>query len=131
MGTWGSGPFENDAAMDWTADFESHGTAAVRSAIAAVRAIRDPDVDASSAAIAACACVAAALDGDVRAIPEESRATLVNVGPSLDSMNAEAREALHQVMAKSELRELWEESGELEDWLASSNALLTRLRPES
>ena len=72
MGAWGTDSFANDDAMDWIAEQEANGLAAVASAFAAVDAAADDYLDASiaSSALAAAEVVAALLGGPSPTRPE-------------------------------------------------------------
>jgi hypothetical protein len=135
MGAWGTGSFENDAALDWLGELEGGGVDMVRNALDAV-ADADPeeyiDVDDASAALAAAEIVAAASGkGDDRvakqkklvawiaAHREEVRAADVTV----------ARRAVTRVIKSSELQELWDEGGADNEWRPLVDELLRRLAP--
>ena len=72
MGTWGSGPFDNDDAGDWTYQLTPDADErVVEHALAAVVADSDPDASTSSAAIAAAEVVAAGLGHAHGSLPDE------------------------------------------------------------
>jgi hypothetical protein len=127
MGAWGYKSFQNDSALDWLSDL-IHGGAPVLGA--ALDAIGEEYVEAdeASAALAAAEIVAAALgkgddrlDEDAATWLKENRDAARKVNP------ARARQAVERVFAKSELRELWDESGAATEWHADVRELLERL----
>src|SRR5262245_15653741 len=133
MGTWGYGSFDNDDAADWVYEFESSGRAAVMSALRRVSELADnkhleaPD---ATTALAAAEIVAAAHDGDLSKLSDEARSAFSahrqSLTGSLDV--ATARKVVERIARQSELKELWEESDESQNWLNEVNGLLARLR---
>ncbi|MFY1595255.1 DUF4259 domain-containing protein [Micromonospora sp. WMMD737] len=127
MGTWAAGPFDNDAAADWCADLdEATPERRPRLVELALReAVREGDFLDSwpgAKAVAASAVVAAHLPGgppvDSAYAPDfltaGGRLTLTAELPAL------ALRALDRVLADgSELAELWEEAGELDEFAAA------------
>lgn len=121
MGAWGHKPFQNDSALDWVAD--AGGLRAARAALN-LREGDDLEVDDGSAAVAAAALIAAALDGDVRDLPTSVRAALKGA-PVTPADAALAARALTRVMSSpSELPELW---GAGSDWHVHTEQLVQRL----
>ncbi|QRY63976.1 DUF4259 domain-containing protein [Gordonia sp. PDNC005] len=121
MGTWGAGPFENDAAADLLVeisdasfDFESQAWAFDDEYI---------EVDGGQIAIAMGALVTIGR-GDGSGGPADVDA--VAFAASLtDEQLTRLREWIGRVLADgdtSELYELWEESEDLDEWLAASRA---------
>jgi hypothetical protein len=122
MGTWGTGPFDNDTAADWAGDFEEADVAArpamIRDALAAAADAEDYlDADDAMAALAAAALVSAAQPNGPQ--PDD------NYGPDAaaleglvldDGLRALADRAVTRVLgADSEWRELWEDAGEFDE----------------
>jgi hypothetical protein len=133
MGTWGAGSFENDVAVDWTYGLEkSDGLSYVESTLD--KAFIDPvDADAGVHVIAAAEVLARLLgnfgteDGYTQTVDAWVRAHSQSVSPI---MVAKAHHALDRVAnAKSELHELWDESGDLDGWLEEVAGLRRRLGP--
>jgi hypothetical protein len=135
MGSWGVASFENDAAADWFLLVEEavDPGAVMASAIdEALSAADHLEGDVSREAIAAaelCACCAGQppdrlpdnVDGWVQTNPH---------GPHADEVEL-AVQAVTRVREESELRDLWEDSEDLAQWLAEVDRLLTRLRRSS
>jgi len=111
MGAWGEGPFDNDSALDWLSE-AADDAEAIEQAFDATLDADYLEVDDGSAAVAAAAVVAAAVDGDVSALPDDARALAGNVVADA-KLRARAVEALERVLAPaSELSELWDEGGD-------------------
>jgi len=129
VGTWGIGSFDNDDAADWVYELEESGGADAISQ--ALRAI-GPDgyLEAPDCSIAlAAAEVLAALQGQPsESLPPEV-ITWVNDNPVEvdDDLLGLALMAIHRIETESELKDLWEESGELDEWAATLNDLKERL----
>lgn len=124
MGAWGIGSFDNDHASDWLLDLiEGEDLAPMRAAIAQVLA-EDGYLDSDLAveALAAIEVLAATLGRPTLAIEDETefQAWLTRLQPQGDpSLVPEALRALERILAPdSELRELWEETEDYEDWCA-------------
>ncbi|AYB30096.1 DUF4259 domain-containing protein [Chryseolinea soli] len=121
MGTWGHGNFENDSALDWVGDFEEkpHKDFLEKS----IRAVLIPNyIDAhdASVALAALEVVAWANGKPAKDFPN------LNIGLKPDDLRpkfdkdfyAACNKAVDTVMrpTNNEIMELWEESGELDEW---------------
>src|SRR5262245_43051897 len=79
MGAWGTGPFDNDEALDWAVDLEEQGPRAIERALAAVCiGGRDKRIPADEAEVAlAAAEVVRVARGDVRGrLPGDVRSWL-------------------------------------------------------
>ena len=133
MGAWGYASFDNDDAADWVYEFETSGGAAVVSALRRVSELADDKyLDASEAttALAAAEIVAAAHDGDLSKLSDTARNAFAahrqSLTRSLDV--AAARGVVERILRQSELKELWEELDETQNWLNDVNSLLARLR---
>lgn len=123
MGTWGNGPFDDDAASDWAWELEEATDwgvvdVALRSAVD-VGANRYLGATAGQIAWAAAAVVAAVDDPSI-SLPDEISDWLRRLGAARPrEARALAVEALRRVLGeKSELVELWRESGEEDVWRA-------------
>ena len=132
MGAWGDKPFENDAAVDWLAELEEHGVAALRETLNAVAETDGADyldVDDGSAAIAAAEIVAAGLRRRAAGTAEARRRLAAQLGFGDRSSDRElARRAVERVLApQSELRGLWDDAGSESGWHAAVGELLERL----
>ena len=132
MGAWGHGNFENDAAQDWLYDFGENDFRLIDRTLAGIAGMIEADeldADEASEALAAAECVAAAAGFPPDDPPEELAEWLaenspMQVKPEFIEM---ARKAVARVLAKSELRELWLESGDFDAWKTAVTHLQTRL----
>jgi Domain of unknown function (DUF4259) len=119
MGAWGTGPFENDDALDFTVDLQTDGVSAVRSALEEVALLGLDgylEAPASERAIAAAEVLAAALGRPAPDLPPEIT-DWVSKGPRVDeSLLPLAAVAMTRVLEESELKELWESSTDGPTW---------------
>ncbi|MFD2787409.1 DUF4259 domain-containing protein [Hymenobacter rubripertinctus] len=130
MGAWGYYNFDNDTAADFAGNFKDEPSAdMLAQAFAAVTDGEYLDGDVASEALAAAEIVAAILGKPARNFPND----LLGIIPRLTLEHVEPlrRPAQHAVMTvlreESELRELWEESDEFENWEGQQRQLLKRL----
>ncbi|MBO2009692.1 DUF4259 domain-containing protein [Hymenobacter negativus] len=129
MGTWGTGNFDNDMAADYAAAFQDDpNETMLLETLASVADEGYPEADEASEALAAAEIIAAALGKPVRGFPED----LLQSAQNLHLTNPESaqrltRKAIKVILKKSELKELWEEGDEYEQWIAMQDALLERL----
>ncbi len=133
MGAWGVKTFENDTGLDWLADFESEGADALLDALEVVAdADNDAYIDADEAccALAAAEIVAAIKRDDRSRLSEEARTALASYSDDIDAdaLQPLAAKAVARVKSDSELKELWEESDDYDNWVADVEDLLDRLR---
>jgi len=131
VGAWGSGPFENDDALDWVASLVgSSGEATLVEAFAQV-ALRDdqyleaPD---ASVAVAAAEVVATARGAPGAGLPSAVDEWITSHKNEVTVPTAElARSAMERVASNSELAEVWEESDSSSEWRATIESLQQRL----
>lgn len=131
MGAWGSKTFENDDASDWLGGFESDGAPAVEAALNAVLELDANDyVQAAEAAcaLAAAEVVAAAKDGDVSRLPEEYHDAFREHREDISEYGKQAQRALSRVLRNSEIKDQWEEQGELETFQDEVREVIERLK---
>ena len=131
MGAWGSGSFENDAALDWAAGVQS-----IEDVSAPFDRLRAEDsgyidADLASEVVAAAETVAMLMGRRSPDFPDDLAG---RISGKLDNkVYHQARSALMQVIRNSELAELWEE-GAAEtgnnEWLASLTGLIERLNSD-
>ena len=134
MGAWGTGSFENDDALDFLVRLEG-GSAAIAEALEDVTALDAQDyleAPEASSAIAAAEIVAAAHDGDASQLSETVQAWLEAHRDSVStpSLLALAHRAVERVLARSELKDLWEEGiadAQSEAWASGVRQLIGRL----
>ncbi len=133
MGTWGSGPFENDDAADFADDLDDADPAErevlIRAALQrAVDAEDYLEVGDAARAVAAAAVVGATRTPGMPMDDDQDGPEFLQTGdlpPLPDDLVELAREALDRVAADdSEWRELWEES----DALGEAVAVLDEVR---
>jgi hypothetical protein len=131
VGSWGVASFDNDAAGDWflTVEEAQDPGAVMAAAIdEALGAADAPEADACCEAIAAaelCACCAGEM---ADRLPDNILAWVQENphGPHADEVVL-AVQAVSRVREDSELRDLWEESGDCPQWLDEIDGLLARL----
>ena len=130
MGAWGAGSFENDDAMDWVIGLaEGSGDAVLRDALTPItttddRYLEGPDC---SIAVAAAEAVAAARGHANASLPDEVVEWVRQKPEVTGELVALARSAVDRIAAKSELRDLWDESDSAETWRAAMTDLRARL----
>ena len=132
MGTWGSGVFANDDAMDWIAGLEdTDDIGVVERALGAVMMTEGYlEAPACAEALAAAEVVATLRKQPGPDVPSEVFEWMARVGRELPStLPGDAQRAIDRIMTDSELQELWEEAGEpgLEEWRATLAELRGRL----
>jgi hypothetical protein len=128
MGAWGSGHFENDAAMDWLFDLDVEGVDVIRRALtAAVTLPENLETNDACEALAAAAVVASARDGQRSGLPPGVLDWLERHQLEVtDDDTKLAASAVARVSTNSELAELWREAND-EDWTAIVGELGRRL----
>ncbi len=126
MGAWGLLFDENDDAADWLADFAD---APDWSTVDAALALDDEYVEAPDAsnALAAAEIVAAAHGRPSPRLALEISDWAAGQTDAASQRIATARDAATRVRDDSELRELWEETDEFEDWKKSVDETISRL----
>jgi hypothetical protein len=129
VGAWGTGNFENDDAADWIAGLEE--AEGIQPVVVALRsAIADGYLEAPdcTTALAAAEVVAAIRGKPATNLPKAAAGWIRQHHPAVDDEVLRlARQAVHRIGTQSELLELWQDSDELEDWLATLKDLEHRL----
>jgi hypothetical protein len=122
VGTWGAGPFDNDAAADWLDQLDD-SSALEQITVALAAAATEGPIPADAAAVAAAAAEVVARSGSAGAF-----------GPRLREQDlADGRLARHalsvvdRISADSELASLWDEAG-AEQWHGRLDELRAVLR---
>jgi hypothetical protein len=134
MGTWALHSFANDDAGDLIGDLvEGADLSPVQESIKRVQSTEGYlEAPEAQQGIAACEVVALVLGHASAAsqAEEELIAWVARVKPSVDAaVVSQAVQVVDRVLApNSELRELWEESDEFNDWQADVRALRARLQ---
>lgn len=130
MGAWGIGPFDNDDAGDWAYDVvESDDLSVVEAAINEIASAQGAYLESPDCcnALAAAELVAAMLGKPSDSLPEELAQWISGRPAPPSSTVKNAQEAVSAILAASELRELWEETDDYEQWTAITRDLLRRL----
>ena len=137
MGAWGTGNFENDDAGDWVWELEkSKGKTLLHETLSRVASEDYPEAPDCCEALAAADVMLAGLTGDDSSLPDEARQWLAKKtglffkkARRFDTTDAMfASSAVEQVLANSELAELWDEADEGESWRTAQKHLLQRLQ---
>lgn len=140
MGAWGSGSFENDAALDWAGSVQS--LADVRKPFDRLKALTDAsdngaaysvESDLASELIAAAETVAMLMGRVIPDFPESLRKRLGDAGEPDGLLFHQARNAVSHVLRTSELAELWEEAAQdagTNEWHVAITGLVDRLNPD-
>lgn len=128
MVAWGHGTFHNDDAADWLYELEDGGLEVVEAALQAVIFGGEPAAPDCCTALAAAEVVAAMHGKPGTGLPDELYGWLrERRAPPSAALLARARKAVAIVLAESELRDLWLESGELVAWQTVVQELAARL----
>lgn len=130
MSTWGPGSFENDNALDWVAELaDSDDDNPIIGALNNVidQTDESPEAPDCAEAIAAAETVAAWMGEPHEDCPEEVEAWVEGRPAPPATMISQARYVSEAVLENSELKDLWKESEEFEQWQTSVNDLLGRL----
>ena len=135
MGAWENGNFGNDDAMDFV--MEANTKESIVEAILKISTapeneyLESPDC---SVALAAIEYIAAALGNPAEDFPEEAvewvtkhKAELLEIDKKETDIISHSNQAIDKIKTNSELKELWEESEEFEDWLHVVEGLKIRL----
>jgi len=137
MGAWCTDNFSNDIAADWVAALEkSKGTKFLMSPIE--RVLQNTgylQIEECSEALAASEVVAAAVSSDYSIAPENVQ-TWLNTKkgfifaktPQINSTHStQAINVVKRILNDSELKELWQDSNEFENWQGKQHILLEKL----
>jgi hypothetical protein len=130
MGAWGVGTFENDDAGDWVYRLEESEDLTLL--METLRPAADPagylEGPASAEALAAAEVVAALAGRAAPDLPEEVQAWVKAHRQKVPGdLRQLALRALDQVAGDSELKELWQETDEMEAWADRVQELRGRL----
>jgi len=131
MGAWDNGNFGNDDAMDFVADVQN-----TDSIVHAIVTISNTPINEyiessdSCNTLAAIEYIATAMGNTAKDFPEEALEWVSNNKLVLlqdEKLITHAHVALEKIKTNSELKELWEESGEFEAWLKVVDGLKQRI----
>ncbi|MEM8803762.1 MAG: DUF4259 domain-containing protein [Pseudomonadota bacterium] len=136
MGAWGADIFENDAAMDFLADYENSGVRALTEVFERVKTASNDgyiEVDEGSAALAAGEIIAKAYGKGSATLSNELGETIAIHASDVAShvsLPAAAVDAINLISADAETSEvfgLWLEAGAEDEWLDIVKGLKGRL----
>jgi hypothetical protein len=133
MGAWGHLNFENDTALDFVWELEEKGIERIKIAIEAVNSREEDaflDSDLCSEALAAIEFIAAAKGRAPEDFPEDGSAWLqANKAGILENhyLIAKSKLAIDRIQHNSELKDLWEETEDLEEWTKVLEGLNARI----
>ena len=129
MGAWGIGNFDNDDAADWVYELaDSDGTDVLVAALEQATSEGYLEAHAGCAALAAAEVVAALLGNAGKALPDAVRKWVADNDAEVShELLALSRAAVMRVQQDSELRELWQDSADYEQWVSLQDDLLKRL----
>jgi len=141
MGTWGIRNFENDGAADFVYNVYDNGKKVIKKSFLKIINPKDDDnLDASDCeeALAAAEIIAAAKGNPSEDLPKEMNDWLIKndvltfnkplFSKKIDIVNL-AELSVKKIIINSELRELWEETGDdFDTWNTIQADLITRLK---
>ncbi|MCA9604327.1 MAG: DUF4259 domain-containing protein [Myxococcales bacterium] len=132
---WGTGAFDNDAAMRWVESLEHADEMILEETLDTVLEAEaqgdEPSPAEAAHAIAAAETVAAFGKRPAELLPEEVRQFCFdNPGFDLDEAQPKAMQALGVVLSASGLRDLIEDRGDADDWESELEELRDRLRAD-
>jgi ribosomal protein L7/L12 len=133
MGAWGSGSFENDDASDWIADFcdepDKELISDALSTVAEMEADEYLEAPDCSVGIAAAEVVAALKGAASPGLSDDATECVAKLKLKADPRTASlALKAVQRIKTNSELKELWDESENPNEWYAAIDNLETRLK---
>jgi hypothetical protein len=131
MGTWGTGPFDNDDAADWLyALEESSDISTIAAALGVITDIGDEYLEAPDCwnALAAVEIVAALRGHPIADLPDNAK-VWVEAHSELDvsSLVPTAQAVVQRIRSDSELKELCDESEGAGNWHAMLDDVCARL----
>ncbi len=131
MGAWGAGSFDNDDACDWINDLSnSKNETIIYQAIETINSsdgyIEAPEC---SIAIAAVEVILAIYGKSTEKFPDEIKEFIdtIESKPNRESIN-DAIKALSRIKTDSELKELWGENNENNQWQNNVNYMINKLK---
>lgn len=128
MGAWGIGSFENDDASDLVSDVGETGWRVLSEALASAERPGYLEAPTAARAIAASELIASARGHSTSDTPHVEIPGGTPKVADLDRSKDLALRVLGRVRKDSELRELWEEAGQLTEWELTLGDLETRLQ---
>ena len=133
MGAWDIGSFDNDAALDWVYELEKATDFSILAdAFETVIDQKGSSPDAADCSIALCAAevVAGLLDTPASDLPDEVLEWVEDKPEPSATLIKIALKALNVILEDSELKELWLETDEYQDWFDNVTILIENLTEE-
>jgi hypothetical protein len=133
MGAWGHTNYANDAAHDFAMDVTEQGVDKIKTAIHAVTSCGEEDIlesDECCEALAAIEFIATAKGKMAEDFPENAEEWLA--GKDVSELTSpelirESQQAIARIKSNSELKELWNEGGEFDEWVKVVDDLEKRI----
>ncbi|AEW02879.1 hypothetical protein A4D02_02510 [Niastella koreensis] len=133
MGSWGFTNFDNDTAQDFVAEVEEGGIDRIVSAIEVIKSIDEDaylDSDLCAEALAAIEYIATAKGHMAEDFPEDAE-DWVNAHKAqlqiIRGIVVKCQQAIDRIKNNSELKDLWEETEDFENWKKVLDDLNTRI----
>lgn len=129
MGAWGYGNLENDTVLDWVVDLlETQDMSLISEAIEMVLDDSYLDADTASIAIGAIEILTALQNRPGKEIYDDELEEWINQHKGQGTeLLASAQKALAKILLESELKDLWEETDDYEDWVKTIKNLEGRI----
>lgn len=134
MGAWGHLNFENDTALDLVYEIEEKGADRIKNAIEAINSREEDaflDSDLCSEALAAIEYIAAVKDKASEDFPEDAEEWLTPANKesllAIRNLIPKSKQAIDRIQHNSELKDLWEETEDFNNWTKVLEGLATRI----
>ncbi|MCU6708911.1 DUF4259 domain-containing protein [Paenibacillus sp. J5C_2022] len=130
MGAWGYGSLENDTVLDWVEELlETEDLSLISESIEMALDDRYLDADTASIAIGSVEILAALQNklGNEKYDDELEEWINRHKGQGKELL-LKAQKALERIQLESELKELWEESENFENWIEAMKELECRIK---
>jgi hypothetical protein len=130
MSAWGHRAFENDAASDWASELDvSPDLSTIEAALNLVLGKKSKRSESSvcCTALAAAEVVAALLHRPAQDLPQQVKVWLKEKPKPSSALVGKAVAVTDTILENSELKELWAETSDFDNWKASVVELRGRL----
>ena len=131
MGAWDIGSFDNDDALDWVIELEkARDFSILEEAFETVIDQKGDMPDATDCSIALCAAevLAGLLDNPVSDVPDEALEWIEDKPEPSEELIKLGLKAIAVILDESELKELWLEADEYQDWEDNVTSLVENLK---
>jgi hypothetical protein len=131
MGAWDIGSFDNDDALDWVFELEKvRDFSILEEAFETVIDQKGDMPDATDCSIALCAAevLAGLLDNPVSDVPDEVLEWIEDKPEPSEELIKLGLKAIAVILDESELKELWLEADEYQDWEDNVTSLVENLK---